>query len=164
MSLGDFWDNRVPDEWRTEALNTVRRCRNLDWLILTKRPQNTGRHPRQRAFGTGGILSRSGLHDDRLLGRTDIHRSRLGELLRRAADGGRNAAPDAVCGRLWRACRRRVAGDGTVLKARVRPRRVALRGPGARERYTADRSTTGWFGRPKSRLGPSSPAPMPCFR
>jgi hypothetical protein len=24
MSLGDFWDNQVPDEWRIEALNTVR--------------------------------------------------------------------------------------------------------------------------------------------
>ena len=40
MSLGDFWDNQVPDEWRTEALNVIRQCRNLDWLILTKRPQN----------------------------------------------------------------------------------------------------------------------------
>ena len=40
MSLGDFWDNQVPDEWRTEALNMIRQCRNLDWLILTKRPQN----------------------------------------------------------------------------------------------------------------------------
>ena len=40
MSLGDFWDNQVPDEWRIEALNMIRQCRNLDWLILTKRPQN----------------------------------------------------------------------------------------------------------------------------
>jgi protein gp37 len=40
MSLGDFWDNQVPDGWRTEALNIIRQCRNLDWLILTKRPQN----------------------------------------------------------------------------------------------------------------------------
>jgi hypothetical protein len=30
----------VADEWRTEALNIIRQCRNLDWLILTKRPQN----------------------------------------------------------------------------------------------------------------------------
>ena len=35
MSLGDFWDNQAPDEWRSEALNTIRQCRNLDWLILT---------------------------------------------------------------------------------------------------------------------------------
>jgi protein gp37 len=40
MSLGDLWDNRVPDEWRTEALDIIRQCRHLDWLILTKRPQN----------------------------------------------------------------------------------------------------------------------------
>ena len=37
----DFWDNQVTDEWRTEALNTIHQCRNQDWLILTKRPQNT---------------------------------------------------------------------------------------------------------------------------
>jgi protein gp37 len=40
MSLADFWDNQVPEEWRTEALDIIRQCRNLDWLILTKRPQN----------------------------------------------------------------------------------------------------------------------------
>jgi protein gp37 len=40
MSLGDFWDNQVPDEWRTEALGIIRQCRSLHWLILTKRPQN----------------------------------------------------------------------------------------------------------------------------
>ena len=30
MSLGDFWDNQVLDEWRTEALNMIRQCGNLD--------------------------------------------------------------------------------------------------------------------------------------
>ena len=40
FSLGDFWDNQVPDTWRTEALDVIRECRHLDWLILTKRPQN----------------------------------------------------------------------------------------------------------------------------
>jgi protein gp37 len=40
LSLGDFWDNQVPVEWRTEALDVIRKCRSLDWLILTKRPQN----------------------------------------------------------------------------------------------------------------------------
>ena len=40
FSLGDFWDNQVPDIWRTEALGVIRECRHLDWLILTKRPQN----------------------------------------------------------------------------------------------------------------------------
>ena len=45
MSLGDFWDNQVPDEWRIEALNVIRQCRNLDWLVLTKRPQNIFKMP-----------------------------------------------------------------------------------------------------------------------
>ena len=40
MSLGDFWDNQVSDEWRFDALEIIRQCRNLEWLILTKRPQN----------------------------------------------------------------------------------------------------------------------------
>src|ERR1700722_2137217 len=47
MSLGDFWDNQVPDEWRIEALNVIRQCRNLDWLILTKRPQTFARYCRR---------------------------------------------------------------------------------------------------------------------
>jgi len=29
----------MPDEWRTEALTMIRQCRNLGWLILTKRPR-----------------------------------------------------------------------------------------------------------------------------
>ena len=40
LSLGDFFDNQVPEDWRTDAWDVVRECRNLDWLILTKRPQN----------------------------------------------------------------------------------------------------------------------------
>jgi protein gp37 len=40
LSLGDFWDNQVPTEWRTEALDVIRARGNLDWLILSKRPQN----------------------------------------------------------------------------------------------------------------------------
>jgi phage protein Gp37/Gp68 len=40
MSLGDFWDNQVSDAWHSEALEIIRQCRDLEWLILTKRPQN----------------------------------------------------------------------------------------------------------------------------
>jgi protein gp37 len=40
MSLGDFWDNQVSDAWRTEVLEIIRQCRDLEWLILTTRPQN----------------------------------------------------------------------------------------------------------------------------
>lgn len=39
-SLSDFWDNQVDPAWRVEALDIIRQCHCLDWLILTKRPQN----------------------------------------------------------------------------------------------------------------------------
>jgi protein gp37 len=34
------FDNQVPEEWRTDLWALIDRCRNLDWLLLTKRPQN----------------------------------------------------------------------------------------------------------------------------
>jgi protein gp37 len=40
LSLGDFWDNQVDPAWRADAFNVIRQCDSLDWLILTKRPQN----------------------------------------------------------------------------------------------------------------------------
>ena len=40
LSLGDFFDNQVPESWRYEAWGIIHACKNLDWLILTKRPQN----------------------------------------------------------------------------------------------------------------------------
>jgi len=40
LSLGDFFDNQAEPEWRADAWAIIRECRNLDWLILTKRPQN----------------------------------------------------------------------------------------------------------------------------
>lgn len=39
-SLADIFDNQVPDEWRTDFWQMVRDTPNLDWLLLTKRPQN----------------------------------------------------------------------------------------------------------------------------
>jgi protein gp37 len=36
----DFFDNQAPPEWRADAFKLVRERPNLDWLILTKRPQN----------------------------------------------------------------------------------------------------------------------------
>lgn len=39
-SLSDFFDNQVPDEWRADAWDMIRKLRNLDFLVLTKRPQN----------------------------------------------------------------------------------------------------------------------------
>jgi protein gp37 len=41
--LCDWFDNQAPPEWRVEAWKLVRATPNLDWLILTKRPQNIGK-------------------------------------------------------------------------------------------------------------------------
>lgn len=40
LSLGDWLDLEVPSEWRGEMLDVIRRCPELDWLLLTKRPEN----------------------------------------------------------------------------------------------------------------------------
>lgn len=39
-SLADVFDNQVPTEWRTDLWRLIRETPNLDWLLLTKRPQN----------------------------------------------------------------------------------------------------------------------------
>lgn len=40
FSLADFFDKKVPRQWRDDAWEVIRDCPELDWLILTKRPQN----------------------------------------------------------------------------------------------------------------------------
>jgi protein gp37 len=37
-SMSDFFHDGA-DAWRPEAWDTIRDCKNLDWLILTKRPE-----------------------------------------------------------------------------------------------------------------------------
>ena len=39
-SLADVFDNQVPEEWRADLWALIRECSALDWLLLTKRPQN----------------------------------------------------------------------------------------------------------------------------
>ena len=39
-SLADVFDNQVPDEWRADLWRLIDRTPHLDWLLLTKRPQN----------------------------------------------------------------------------------------------------------------------------
>jgi protein gp37 len=39
-SLSDFFDNRAQSTWRREAWHYIDQCEWLDFLILTKRPQN----------------------------------------------------------------------------------------------------------------------------
>lgn len=40
LSLGDWLDEAVPIEWLADMLDVIRRCSNLDFLLLTKRPEN----------------------------------------------------------------------------------------------------------------------------
>ena len=42
-SLADVFDNQVPRAWREDLFALIRECRRLDWLLLTKRPQNIGK-------------------------------------------------------------------------------------------------------------------------
>lgn len=42
-SMSDFFDHAAPPGEREAAWATIRACDALDWLILTKRPQNIGR-------------------------------------------------------------------------------------------------------------------------
>ncbi len=39
-SLADAFDNQVPPEWRAELFAQIECCQHLDWMLLTKRPQN----------------------------------------------------------------------------------------------------------------------------
>lgn len=39
-SLADVFDNQVPDIWRSDLWQLIEDTPNLDWLLLTKRPQN----------------------------------------------------------------------------------------------------------------------------
>lgn len=39
-SLADVFDNQVPQEWRDDLWTLIAECPALDWLLLTKRPQN----------------------------------------------------------------------------------------------------------------------------
>lgn len=39
-SLADWLDDEVPIEWLADLLDLIRQTPNLDWLLLTKRPEN----------------------------------------------------------------------------------------------------------------------------
>lgn len=40
LSLGDWLDDEVPIEWLADMLKVIHGTPNLDWLLLTKRPEN----------------------------------------------------------------------------------------------------------------------------
>jgi len=39
-SLADVFDNQAPDGWRSDLFDLIERTPELDWLLLTKRPEN----------------------------------------------------------------------------------------------------------------------------
>ena len=39
-SLADVFDNQIDPQWRTDLFNLIHACDQLDWQLLTKRPQN----------------------------------------------------------------------------------------------------------------------------
>lgn len=39
-SLADVFDNKVPNEWRENLFDVIDNTEELDWLLLTKRPEN----------------------------------------------------------------------------------------------------------------------------
>lgn len=52
-SLADWLDDEVPIEWLADLLDLIRRTPNLDWLLLTKRPQNwAGRIEKARRYAS----------------------------------------------------------------------------------------------------------------
>ncbi|MFL9829184.1 DUF5131 family protein, partial [Rhodoplanes sp. SY1] len=42
-SLADVFDNKVTGAWRSDLFTLIKDCPRLDWLLLTKRPQNIGK-------------------------------------------------------------------------------------------------------------------------
>ena len=42
-SLADVFDNQAAPDWRSELFDLIKSCDQLDWLLLTKRPQNIKR-------------------------------------------------------------------------------------------------------------------------
>jgi protein gp37 len=52
-SLADWMDDEVPIEWLQDLLWLIDECKNMDWLLLTKRPENI--YPRMMAAMNGNF-------------------------------------------------------------------------------------------------------------
>ena len=50
-SLADVFDNQVPEEWRADLWDLIQHTEHLDWLLLTKRPQNIAKMLPQPSTG-----------------------------------------------------------------------------------------------------------------
>lgn len=54
-SLADWLDNKVPRTWRDDLLDLIEATPSLDWLLLTKRPQNAPKLVRRDWFGRPNV-------------------------------------------------------------------------------------------------------------
>lgn len=74
-SLADFFDNQAPPAWREEAWQIIQATVNLDWLILTKRPQNIARFlPPDWGEGYRNVWLGTTVEDARVADRIEILR------------------------------------------------------------------------------------------
>lgn len=60
LSLGDWLDDEVPIEWLADLLSLIHQTPNLDWLLLTKRPENW----RRRLEHCAHLWAERGLADE----------------------------------------------------------------------------------------------------
>lgn len=66
LSLGDWLDDEVPIAWLADMLDVIRRCPNLDFLLLTKRPENFfGREAREYKPSRLGLAQEYALANSR---------------------------------------------------------------------------------------------------
>lgn len=85
-SLADVFDPEVPDAWRDELFDLIYRCKNLDWLILTKQPALAADYLLGSSLAGAANLEEGGIFEHLWLGTTaeDQQRAdeRIPELLR----------------------------------------------------------------------------------
>ena len=104
-ALADVFDNQVPASWRDDLWRLVEQTPHLDWLLLTKRPQNIARmlpgpHTGVRAWGDGwpnvwlGTTAEDRKRAASMLARADEAR-RLFPALLSGSPGPAPAAPEA---------------------------------------------------------------------
>jgi len=75
-SLADIFDNQVDAEWRADLFGLVRQCDQIDWQILTKRPQNIRKMlPRDWGDGYPNVWLGTTAED------AESYRQRVGHLL-----------------------------------------------------------------------------------
>ena len=60
-SLADWLDYKAPTAWRVELLDLIAECTELDWLLLTKRPESWSARMHE-AMGAGSHLARTWLN------------------------------------------------------------------------------------------------------